>query len=434
MPLTLSRSAPAAVRLTRFTTSQVWLPFWACSVLLLVLVAAVVVLQMVWSPGIGYNNIYVPDGYTYFNFLQDEFQSPDYFSFIFDATPSPGIYILYYPFFLLSDKLCVVPNVLMLIASIFLCVRVFRPFGVVSVWLACLAVTLNPYTLLAATGPNKETPVALFILLFLHSTITQPSVPWALGSILLTGLMRAPFGLMLAGSWLITLAFRRTGRLGLLGFSVPVLLMVFFRFIYDAPDLQQKLLAAAPAEVAQVDHFSLSMAGLDNPWIAMVMYVFRCLGNAFSMMVRFSLVTDYNEVALLGTGYWIYGIALSFGMMNVLFWIWDRLAREVSRRLGGPAAVAGRREVPAALERMLLTVVFFWLCVSINLFIHPRYLMPLLPVLFGILGATMDRRRLLGIVGCLGVGAALFLGAQAILGFADAPKVIHEDFKPEYLP
>src|SRR5262245_10190117 len=132
------------------------LAFWVNCGVLLLCTAVVMFLQMTWVPGIGYNNIYVPDGYTYFNLLQDEFQSPDYFTVVFDATPNPGIYMLYYPFFLMSDKLCLVPNLIMIALSLLLCARIFKPFNPAAVWLASLAVSLNPYTLLGITGPNKE--------------------------------------------------------------------------------------------------------------------------------------------------------------------------------------------------------------------------------------------------------------------------------------
>src|SRR5207247_10888031 len=115
--------------------AQARLAFWVSCGLLLVSTLVVVSLQMLWLPGIGYNNIYVPDGYTYFNFFQDEFQSPDYLTVIFDATPNPGIYMLYYPFFLVSDKLCLVPNLIILILSLKLCEQIFKSLKPSAIWL-----------------------------------------------------------------------------------------------------------------------------------------------------------------------------------------------------------------------------------------------------------------------------------------------------------
>jgi len=79
-----------------------------------------------------------------------------------------------------------------------------------------------------------------------------------------------------------------------------VALVVSFRLFFEAPVMQEKFPITLPVDGVGIDHFSMSIAGFDNPMIALLMYVFRCFGNAFSMMVRFSVVTEFGEGALLG--------------------------------------------------------------------------------------------------------------------------------------
>ena len=208
MQTALTRPPDRGIEARKKYALRLWRPYWENCILLFLALIAVVCLQAFWVPGCGYDNVYVPDGSTYFNFLQDEFRSPDYFSFLFEATGSPGIYFLYHPFFLVSDKLCIVPNLLLQLGSLALCCRIFRTFGLRAVWLACLGVSANPYALIAATGPNKEIPLTFFFLLFVYGTITRPSVHITVLSIFLTALMRAPFGVMLAVSWAIIMGTR----------------------------------------------------------------------------------------------------------------------------------------------------------------------------------------------------------------------------------
>src|SRR5947207_14750705 len=173
--------------------------FWPNCAILFVASSIAVTLQLLWHPGIGYNNIYVPDGYTYYNFLKDEFLSPDYFSLVFDVTPNPGIYILYYPIFLISDRLCIVPNFILMVLSLFLCTRFFGPFGAPATWLSSLAVSLNPYALLGITGPNKEIPLTFLILLFIYTSVAKRSIMAVLVSLVLITLIRPLYGVMFLG-------------------------------------------------------------------------------------------------------------------------------------------------------------------------------------------------------------------------------------------
>jgi len=418
--------------------SAMWWPLWPNCAMLLVASTVVVALQMLWYTGIGYNNIFVPDVDTYYNFLKDEFLSPDYFTLVFDVTPNPGVYILYYPFFLISDRLCIVPNFILMVLSLVLCVRLFHPFGSTATWLASLAVSLNPYTLLGITGPNKETALTFLVLLFVYSAVAKRSLTGVLLSLLVITLVRPLYAIIFLGCWFLILCFQNKVRFTSLVLLSPVLVAVFSQFIYQAPEMAESFFAAYSSADTPLDYYSVSLSGASNPLVALVMYLFRCLGNAFSTMVRFSPFTEEGEWALLGTGYGVYGMALAFGMMNLLFYFGSRIVSarrvELADRRAQPGGWTFSSVPSASLQLTALTVLFFWMCTSINFFIQSRYLMPILPVLFGILGATITRRRFVQIAAFLLVLAGLYFGAQWALAFKSAPPVIHESFKPEYLP
>jgi hypothetical protein len=412
----------------------VGLAFWVNCGLLLLSTLVVVFLQIIWVPGIGYNNFYVPDGYTYFNFLQDEFQSPDYFTVVFDATPNPGIYILYYPFFLVSDKLCLVPNLIIMVFSLLLCVRIFKPIKPAAVWLASLAVTLNPYTLLGITGPNKETPLILAILVFVYGIVTRRSIV-TLCSILFAASMRPAIGIILAGCWLVIACMRKSFKFAVVALFVPVAVATFSQFLYDPRQISESFFAAYDAADTPLNYYSLGLPEFNNPIGALFAYLFRCLGNAFSTMVRFSAMTERSEVALLGAGYGVYGAALAFGMLNLLFVAREQMVVGVPERSGSGKAILSNSILHSTpVKAMVLIVLFVWLSQSINSFIHSRYLMPILPILFGLLGVSATPKRLAMIAGCLILGAGFYFTAQTILGFNDTPPVTHEYYKPEYLP
>jgi hypothetical protein len=328
-----------------------------------------------------------------------------------------------------------VPNLIILVCSLLLCVRIFKPVKPAAVWLACLAVSLNPYTLLGITGPNKETPLILAVLVFVYGTVTRRSMVIPLCSILFAAAMRPAVGVILVGCWLVIACMRRSFKYVLVALFAPVLAASFSQFFYDPRQISESFFAAYAAANTPLDYYSRGLAEFNNPLGALVAFLFRWLGNAFSTMVRFSAVTEHGEVALLGAGYGIYGAALALGMLNLLFVARDQIAVGVRGRSGSAKDILSNSILHSTpVKSMVLIVLFLWLSLSINLFIHSRYLMPILPVLFGLLGVSATPKRLAKMAGFLILGVCCYFTAQTILGFDDTPPVIHDYYKPEYLP
>ena len=114
----------------------------------------------------------------------------------------------------------------------------------------------------------------------------------------------------------------------LVALFAPVLAASFSQFFYDPRQISESFFAAYAAANTPLDYYSRGLAEFNNPLGALVAFLFRWLGNAFSTMVRFSAVTEHGEVALLGAGYGIYGAALALGMLNLLFVARDQIAVE----------------------------------------------------------------------------------------------------------
>src|SRR5439155_1392037 len=86
------------------------------------------------------------------------------------------------------------------------------------------------------------------------------------------------------------------------------------QLLYEAPEFSESFFAAYSSDETPLGYYSTTLASSGNPLLALAMYLFRCLGNAFSSAVRFSAVSEYGEWALLGTGYGVLGLALGVGL------------------------------------------------------------------------------------------------------------------------
>ena len=105
---------------------------------------------------------------------------------------------------------------------------------------------------------------------------------------------------------------------------------------------------------------------------------FRMLANGYSHLIRPALLTLTNRISLLGVGYFVHAFFLGIGMTSVIITI-----------------ILSRRSNNDKLIYLAWFPLLLWTVVSLNFFIHPRYIMPITPVAMGVFGAQAFSRRVL---------------------------------------
>jgi hypothetical protein len=107
-----------------------------------------------------------------------------------------------------------------------------------------------------------------------------------------------------------------------------------------------------------------------NPVFSVIKEILRMLYNWLTLSMFPAFFTDSGFLFSLGVGYYIYGVFISICLLAVLFTLFSN-----------------KGETPSEKNQLKIAgfVVFVWATVSISLFIQPRYLMPILPISFGIL-------------------------------------------------
>ncbi len=356
------------------------LAFIACSVMIF-LAVLVTFVQGIWKPGGGLIGVYIPDSLSYVDRLESvshELGSAPAISLLKDTFTS--VVFVYLPFLLIHPSMIVVANTAMLALSIWAAAKVFGSFGWVPTMLACFAIALNPYMLVAVTGPNKEIPLSTLTLLLLSVQPSSRTSPLLLLIVALTIFIRQGYGLLLAVWVLGRLLFRGSNwiiprRVLLLS---PLAIVAFLSWLKEAVPVVAENAIRTEILSQEVGSWTLatSLASIQHPWSAIAFFGFRVFANAFSLAVRPTIFGPNGEVALLGLAYWIYGLFLALGVAGLIL-----------------ALVRGQKYDADHydLARFLL---FLCLGISVGLFIQPRYLLPVLAPLLGLFGTLPSRLRL----------------------------------------
>ncbi len=365
----------------------------ACYMMLFGIIITTAIQNFV-MPNFGLVGLYVPDALGYketFNEISNNFEP---LKFIFEQ-PSSLTLLIYYPFYLLYPSTLIIPNIIMLTISIFLASIKFKKFGTFSTTIACFSFALNPYYYLAAAGVSKEIPLSMMIMLFISVKHTWSFAPILLIIAALTYYLRDGLGLIMFCWILIYLLTpklipqRTVSRLALI--FPPMASLSYYVLSELIPAIKRNI--TVTIDVANIagselgaQNIQFALLGLESPQMALTTFIYRCIANAFSLPIRPSFLTSKGEIALISLAYWIYGFFLAISMLGLVLMFADFCTSQKQSN----AMLLANEESRFYLTNLLI---FLWLGISVTLFIQPRYLMPIISPILGII-ATLSINKL----------------------------------------
>lgn len=290
------------------------------------------------------------------------------------STGVTGVYFIYYIAWIVHPAFSILINLLFVYYSIKLIYEIFIMSNMTS-QLVCLGIFINPYVFLAVTGPNKEIPLIWATLYVVRNLIFKPNrwfVKTIIVSVFVTSI-RDGYGLILIlGSIIFSskIAVRLMWKIALgIAFLVSVLadILVSNLSVLEKNLLISKSISSDANSSKFIGDF---LTNNSNPIFSVIKEVLRMIYNWLTLSMFPVFFTDTGFLYSLGTAYWIFGIFISICLLSSLYVLFSNKAETVEEK--NRFKIAG-------------FVVFVWATVSISLFLQPRYLMPILPIAFGIL-------------------------------------------------
>lgn len=329
-----------------------------------------------------------------------------------------AIAVLYGWTWLVHPVLCFAVNGVLMLANAAVFKRVVLVRLGAPPW-SILGLLANPYLILAMPGPNKEIPLLLLTLL-VTDALLKPDRRWWLAVALCIPIyaLRDGYGLIMlfwvGVTWLLVRHERllpifvlvMTTATAVLWLPLSLLIPAMARnmSIYNALFEHQEAIGSVAASLA-IDPFS----PLGGP----ILYVIRLVYNLVSMAFFPIFATNDGHFYWIGLAYWIYGLMV---LMSLIGCAWEWMAGSGARSLKLAASLA----------------LCMWFMVSLSLFVQPRYLMPVLPIAFGVLATLPARSRLCSI--SLAIGIALtVMSAYALTGRSAPPATPELLCPPAYL-
>lgn len=290
-----------------------------------------------------------------------------------------AIAVLYGWTWLIHPSLCFGVNAAMMLANIALFRRVVVVMLGAPAW-SVFGLLGNPYLILVMPGPNKEIPLLLLTLLLMDA-LFRSSRRWSLAFALCI-----PLYLLRDGYGLIMLVL--VGAVWILLHRERLLPVVVFGISSAAAALLLPLSTLIPAIERNIRIYSDVFHGQEaigsvaaalaltpfDPVGGLILYVLRIIYNLVSMAFFPVFVTRAGDFYWIGLAYWIYGLLVLMSLIGCA-WRWLFLSSNHGLNLAASLSIS------------------VWLMVSLALFVQPRYLMPVLPVAFGVLSALSVRSR-----------------------------------------
>ena len=282
-----------------------------------------------------------------------------------------GVALLYGWTWYVSPMLCFVINALLMAAAVQLARDVFVEQLELPSWLS-FSVLINPYLLFAMAGPNKEIPLLFLTMLFLRllGTLTLSRVMLAVGVGVITILFRDGYGAFLS-LWAVVLFVTRspafTTALTFAGcLAAATLQQLLIRFV---PTFARNVSVADTISSTQLATGNVAASlgfSASNPIGAGALFLVRLVYNWLSAAINPILFTVQGTPYFLGWVYWLNGLVFVLAI---------------------PAAILSLlpgSKAPQTAKFMAAMVVSTWCLISVSLFVQPRYLMPVMPLAFGL--------------------------------------------------
>ncbi|PTS92730.1 hypothetical protein DBR27_19400, partial [Flavobacterium sp. HMWF030] len=325
-----------------------------------------------------YEGLFIPDTINMSNTFDNLKESGD--SLL--STGLVGIYFIYYLSWITHPAFSILINYIFVYYSFKLIYEIFVKNNLAG-QIVCLGLFINPYVFFAITGPNKEIPLIWATLYIVRNLLYRPG-KWFLKSLVLSILVatvRDGYGVILL---LATVIFS-------LNISVKLMCRIAILFAFLASFLADLLMSnLSVLEKNLVISQSINsdaqssaligdlLANSTNPLLSVIKEFLRMVYNWLTLSVFPVFITDSGFVYSLGLAYWIYGVSISICLLAALYGLFSNKIETIQDK--NKLKIAG-------------FIVFVWATVSISLFIQPRYLMPILPISFGVLMTLRKKTR-----------------------------------------
>ena len=277
----------------------------------------------------------------------------------------------------------------------------------------------NPYLVLAMPGPNKEIPLLLLTLLLMDA-LFRSSRRW-----LSAFALCIPLYLLRDGYGLIMVVL--VGAVWILLYRERLLPIVVFGISGAAAALLLPLSTLIPAIERNIRIYGDVFHGQEaigsvaatlaltpfDPVGGPILYALRLCYNLVSMAFFPVFLTRAGDFYWIGLAYWIYGLLVLMSLIGCA-WRWLCQSRNHSLNLAASLSIS------------------IWLMVSLTLFVQPRYLMPVLPVAFGVLSALPARscRNTVGLAIGVSLAVMFIYVAQGKIPPSATPEIANP---PAYL-
>lgn len=299
------------------------------------------------------------------------------------STGVSGVYFIYYIAWIVHPAFSILINLLFVYYSIKLIYEIFIMSNMTS-QLVCLGIFINPYVFLAVTGPNKEIPLIWVTLYVVRNLIFKPNrwfVKTMIVSIFVTSI-RDGYGLILILGSIIFSSKLAVSLMWKIALGIAFLVSILADILVSNLSVLEKNLVISQTISSETNSSAIIgdfLTNNSNPIFSVIKEVLRMLYNWITLSVFPAFFTDTGFIYSLGFAYWIFGISISIGLLATIYVLFSN-----------------KTETIVEIYQMKIAgfIVFIWATVSISLFLQPRYLMPILPLTFGVLMSlrSMSRR------------------------------------------
>lgn len=292
-----------------------------------------------------------------------------------------GVWYLYGWTWLLHPSLCYLINVVLMVGAIWRYTGSIITRGSAPAW-SLIGVVGNPYLLLAMPGPNKEIPLLFLTTYVVDVIVNRPRMSFvkALIASALMLMFRQPFGLLMVLFVVMCHGCVRDVRRSLIctltGLSIISALNGYLASIVPYFQLNVDRFTDLATSSNPVGAVATSL-GFDPLTIngGFVLFFVRSVYNVTSLAWFPVLFSQSGDWQWLGFSYWIFGLSVICALPSSL------------------EIVAGRRDVGMTNAVMSCLVLSTLALISCNLYVQPRYLMPVLPFCVGVLSLAPSTTR-----------------------------------------
>ncbi len=314
------------------------------------------------------------------------------------------------------------------LALIYLCIRIThhiftRISGAGN--LACIGVICNPYLYLAVTGPNKEIPMLCTTLLVVYLLMFKPPFWYffSLLSALVTYFFRDGYGVILGGTVILFSICGNFPRyfllVGLLLCSATAgsfwVLADYFDFLARNKAMFEYAIEGGMTGTSML---GFPLLASFNPALQVIAFYIKSVYNLVALAIYPQFVSVNGGWYILGLAYWVFGILITTSIGSCLRRVLRKYRYSVNQNI---------------LDKISVLVIFIWFAVSLSAFTQPRYLMPLLPLAFGIyITSGYSKMRKIILLFSVVCFTLLVIGYYYIIGQPLAPSET-VDTRPSFL-